>query len=205
MHLSLCDWNNCRCKAVCPPENSNRYLLSPVSNHPYDPSLQTAWGIFCLSHFPPVLVPLLLPPCLSSFSFFFPIYLMSQTCFLFMTVHDWGAMLWCQLCSRGERSRDMGKQKPSPSKRGSTDIGGDECERLSVCSHAALSLGVDNLSQQRWGEKQADMSEQRCAMGEEGYWGLLIYTQWQDHRASGFTVLPVIAVQLWEIWKCSSC
>lgn len=60
MHLSQCDWNDCRCKAVCPPENSNWYLLSPVSNHPYDPSLQTPWGIFCLSHF-------LLCLCLSSF------------------------------------------------------------------------------------------------------------------------------------------
>lgn len=51
MHLSQCDWNDCRCKAVCPPENSNWYLLSPVSNHPYDPSLQAPRGLFGLSHF----------------------------------------------------------------------------------------------------------------------------------------------------------
>lgn len=106
---------------------------------------------------------------------------------------------------QGRAQQDTGKQKTSPSKRGSTDIyrgGGGECECLSVRLHAAFSPGVDNLSRQRWGEKQANMSEQRCATSEEGYWGLLIYTHWRDHRTSRFTVLPVIAVQLWEIWKC---
>ena len=51
MHLSRRDWNGCGFKAVCPPENSNWYLLSPVSNHPYDPSLQAPRGLFGLSHF----------------------------------------------------------------------------------------------------------------------------------------------------------
>lgn len=48
----------------------------------------------------PLSVPLLLP-----LHFVFLIHLMSQTCFLFMTVDDWGALLRCQLCSRGELSR----------------------------------------------------------------------------------------------------
>lgn len=48
----------------------------------------------------PLSAPLLLP-----LHFVFLIHLMSQTCFLFMTVDDWGALLRCQLCSRGELSR----------------------------------------------------------------------------------------------------
>lgn len=152
-----------------------------------------------LSHFLRCFFLFLLPPCLF---FFFPIHLMSQSCFLFMTVEDWGAMLQCQLSSRGERSGTWAN-KNCHLLRGVQLTLGDKCECLSVCSHAAFSLGVDILSQQHRGEKQANMLVQRFATGQKEYWGLLIYSQWQDHGASCFTVQQAIAVQLWEIWKCS--
>lgn len=117
MHLSLCDWNDCRCKAVCPQENSNRYLLSPVSNHPYDPSLQIPWGIFGLSHF-------LLCLCLSSF---LSASYSSLSIWCHRVVYDCGWLRHVAPVSallQGRTQQDTGKQKLSPSKKGSTDIWG---------------------------------------------------------------------------------
>lgn len=112
-------------------------------------------------------MPLLLPHCLFSL-----IHLMSQTCFLFMTVDDWDALLQCQPCSRGERSRTWTNKNCHPL-RGVQLTLRDECECLSVrlCVGVciAFSLGVDILSLRCRGKKQANMSAQRCAVGKNGY------------------------------------
>lgn len=147
MYLSQCDWNDCCCKAVCPPENSCWYLQSPLRPKSANPPRDILF-----KPFPPVSIPLLLPPCLLFFFFFFTIYLMSQTCFLFMTVDDWGAMLRCQLCSGGEHSRTWTNKKLSPFKSGWADIGGwvwmSECVFLCVraCAYGFLPRGRHLIS-----------------------------------------------------------
>lgn len=84
-------------------------------------------GIFGFQSFCPLSMLLLLPLC-----FFFLVHLMSQTCFLFMTVDDWGALLLCQPCSRGEHSGTW-TNKNCHLLRGVQQTSGDEYECMCVC------------------------------------------------------------------------
>lgn len=110
-----------------------------------------------------------------------------------MAVDDWGVMLECQSCSRGERSRTW-TNKNCHFLRGVQLTLGDECECRSACTcaHAAISLGTDILSRWHQGEKQANMLVQRCAMGENrqrpfdlptvtGRQGVLLYCATSQH------------------------
>lgn len=95
-------------------------LPSPIT--PVTQILNPPRGIFGFQSFSPLSMPLLLLLCFS-----FLVHLMSQTCFLFMTVDDWGALLLCQPCSRGECSGTW-RNKNWHLLRGIQQTLGDECE-----------------------------------------------------------------------------
>lgn len=86
-----------------------------------------------------------------------------------MTVDDWGTLLQCQPCSRGELSRTRANKNCHLLRRVQQTFG-VECECLTVCM-CVLSLLPEgrHLISASAGRKQANMLVQRCAVGKNRY------------------------------------